>query len=290
MNPYISNVVQTTLSDLNRQREIQRQTDNAKAVAAGAFGGSRQAVVDAETNRALLDTSARTAADLYKSGYDTASGLLVGDLDRNLNAAQSNQNADLSIVGQNAGYSQAASLANQDVAYKRSLADAGYAQEAGLSNQKIDYSAAERDALLAQEAAANNQAALQEAGKTNYAGLLDAQKANQAAGLTANSTAADAAATLTAAGQTQQQMATAQAEAVTKAGLLEQGVDQSTLDAQYQEFLRKIGYPREQLDVLQSSTGQLVKTEAKPQTGLFDVAGKGLAAYGSAVAGGLLKG
>lgn len=135
MNPYLRNVLDTTLADLNRQREIQRQTDNSRAVAAGAFGGSRQAVVDAETNRALLDTSARTAADIYSKGYDSATGLMTNDANR-LQAGQiANQATDLTAANANAGFAQQAALANQGVQYNTSLQNAELAQAAALANQ-----------------------------------------------------------------------------------------------------------------------------------------------------------
>ena len=52
-NPFESQVVQNTLGDIERQRQMSLNQTGAKATAAGAFGGSRQGVMEAETNRAF---------------------------------------------------------------------------------------------------------------------------------------------------------------------------------------------------------------------------------------------
>ena len=44
----------------------------AQAGAANAFGGSRQGIAEAETNRAFADQAARTASGLRQTGYQNA--------------------------------------------------------------------------------------------------------------------------------------------------------------------------------------------------------------------------
>ena len=72
MNPYEDAVVQQALADVRRQGDIAQTQADAQGVAAGAFGGSRQGVQRAEMGRNLLDTQARTAANLRSSGYQSA--------------------------------------------------------------------------------------------------------------------------------------------------------------------------------------------------------------------------
>jgi uncharacterized phage infection (PIP) family protein YhgE len=55
MSPYIQNALNVQLQEMNRQAEIQGAQRNAQAVASGAFGGSRQALTNAEANRNLID-------------------------------------------------------------------------------------------------------------------------------------------------------------------------------------------------------------------------------------------
>jgi hypothetical protein len=72
MNPYTQQVVDTTMGDLERQRQMQMNTLGAQASAAGAFGGSRQGVAEALTNEAFARQGAQTAAQLRQQGFGTA--------------------------------------------------------------------------------------------------------------------------------------------------------------------------------------------------------------------------
>ena len=71
-NPYENQVVNQSLSDIERSRLMQQNTGGAQAGAANAFGGSRHGIAEAETNRAFADQSARTASGLRQSGYQNA--------------------------------------------------------------------------------------------------------------------------------------------------------------------------------------------------------------------------
>ena len=51
MSPYLDKVAGSTMNQLERQRQIALTGNNAAATAAGAYGGSRHGIVDAETNR-----------------------------------------------------------------------------------------------------------------------------------------------------------------------------------------------------------------------------------------------
>lgn len=54
MSPYMQNVVDIQKREAARDADIARTQRNAQAVKAGAFGGSRQAIMDAEANRNLM--------------------------------------------------------------------------------------------------------------------------------------------------------------------------------------------------------------------------------------------
>lgn len=51
MSPYIQNALQPTLQEMQRQYGITGQQERSKAAAAGAFGGTRQALMQAENER-----------------------------------------------------------------------------------------------------------------------------------------------------------------------------------------------------------------------------------------------
>jgi hypothetical protein len=88
-NPFQSSVIDTTMQELNRQNNIAQTGRDAQAVGAGAFGGSRRGVVDAEAARGFQDVQARTLAQLNSQNYGQALG-----------AAQ-NQNQLLGAAGGN---------------------------------------------------------------------------------------------------------------------------------------------------------------------------------------------
>lgn len=68
MNPYINASLDPQLKELQRQARINSMADADKLTQAGAYGGSRQAILQGEQNRNLLDKS----QDLIGQGYNTA--------------------------------------------------------------------------------------------------------------------------------------------------------------------------------------------------------------------------
>ncbi len=72
MDPYKAQVVDAAMDRINREGAKRRQGDAAKAISAGAFGGSRAGVQAAETERAIEETKQNTVANLMSQGYDKA--------------------------------------------------------------------------------------------------------------------------------------------------------------------------------------------------------------------------
>jgi hypothetical protein len=72
MNPYIQNVLQPQLEELRRQSQIQQMQNASRMTKAGAFGGGRQAIMDAELQRNLLNTMGTTIGQGYATAYDKA--------------------------------------------------------------------------------------------------------------------------------------------------------------------------------------------------------------------------
>jgi hypothetical protein len=93
MSPYTQNVIDASMRDLARQRDITLNEMGAAATRAGAFGGSRQGVAEAETQRAFAETAADTAARLREAGYSQAAGLAQADLAQRMAAAQGGMGA-----------------------------------------------------------------------------------------------------------------------------------------------------------------------------------------------------
>lgn len=72
MNPYLSAVLSPQLAELQRQAQIAQMGTASKLTGAGAFGGSRQAIMDAETQRNLLQEMNKAIGSGYASAYDRA--------------------------------------------------------------------------------------------------------------------------------------------------------------------------------------------------------------------------
>ena len=89
-NPYEQQVVQGTLADIERQRQISQQAQQTRAVGAKAFGGSRQAVAESLANEDYTRRSAEIAAQLRSAGFTTAAGLGQTDAARAMEAARAN--------------------------------------------------------------------------------------------------------------------------------------------------------------------------------------------------------
>jgi hypothetical protein len=72
MNPYLEAVLSPQLAELRRQNDITNMNTNAKLTQAGAFGGGRQAIMNAENNRNLMQEMNKTVGQGYANAYDKA--------------------------------------------------------------------------------------------------------------------------------------------------------------------------------------------------------------------------
>jgi len=72
INPFIDTALDPQIADMRRQSEIQRIQEVGRLGQAGAYGGGRQAVMEAERNRGLLDRIARTRGQAQLQAYEDA--------------------------------------------------------------------------------------------------------------------------------------------------------------------------------------------------------------------------
>jgi len=134
MNPYESQVVGQTLSDLERARQMQQNVLGAQAGAAGAYGGSRMGVAEAETNRAFAEQAARTAGQLRQAGFTQAQQAAQQDIASRMQAALANQQAGLQAGMTSAQLQQQANLANQQAMQQAGM----FGAEAGMEAQRLN--------------------------------------------------------------------------------------------------------------------------------------------------------
>ncbi|PGH59466.1 hypothetical protein CRT60_00340 [Azospirillum palustre] len=143
-NPYTQSVIDTTLNTLSRQNDILRNQSNARAAAAGAFGGSRQAVMNSEGDRNYLDQVASTTAQLNNQKFAQAQAAISADQTRALQADAANQGMDWNTANTNAGYDWNASALNANQGMQAALAN----QSAGLQGTGQQLTAAQLLAAL----------------------------------------------------------------------------------------------------------------------------------------------
>lgn len=115
-NPYETQVVQNTLGDLDRQRQIEANQLAAQATARGAFGGSRDALMQSELSRNYGQQAANTSAQLRQAGFQNAQQMAGQDIGYGLQGSQNRQQA-ASTLGQlsNLGFGMGTELQNQSM-------------------------------------------------------------------------------------------------------------------------------------------------------------------------------
>ena len=180
-NPFENQVVQGTLADIERQRQLSQQAQQSRAIGAKAFGGSRQAVAESIANEDYMRQAANTAAQLRSAGFSTAANLGQTDAARALQAQMANQGVDLTLEQANAQLRQGGLLANQAAANQAMQFGAGASNQANLANQAAMNQMAQFNAGLAQQAALANQSAFAQAAglRQNAIGQLGALGAQQ---------------------------------------------------------------------------------------------------------------
>jgi hypothetical protein len=142
MNPYTQAVTQQGLQDINRSRQLQQQQTAAQATAAKAFGGSRQGVAEAETNRAFDENALRFIGQQNAQAFQAAQAGAESDLARQQQAILANQQAGLQANQQRlSAAGQVANIAGQGqqmgFAGANQLAQQGLLQQ-GFTQQQID--------------------------------------------------------------------------------------------------------------------------------------------------------
>jgi hypothetical protein len=81
-SPFLSQVAGGMVDESNRGRNLQVMGDEDKALAAGAYGGSRHGVMDALTTRSYNDTLQKNVGSLLNTGFQSAVGYGMQDAQR----------------------------------------------------------------------------------------------------------------------------------------------------------------------------------------------------------------
>lgn len=91
MNPYLQASLDPQLRELQRQSDIARVADAGRLTKAGAFGGSRQAIMESEGRRNLLDKQQDVLGTGYATAYDKAMQQFNADQGRSMDAQKATE-------------------------------------------------------------------------------------------------------------------------------------------------------------------------------------------------------
>jgi hypothetical protein len=184
MSPYMQNVVDIQKREANRDYQQQLNQLNAQSVQAGAFGGSRQAIQQAEAARnqatRLGDIEAKGLQEAYASGM----GQFTNEQGQQLQAGQANLSAAQQTTLANQAAQIQAMMANQGMDYNTAVQN--LQAQLGIQNTQAgqDLQAALANQQIQQQTQGANMAAQNQAQQAYVQQALQAAQANQGAALT----------------------------------------------------------------------------------------------------------
>jgi hypothetical protein len=280
MSPYQQNVVDVQKAEAMRDAQKQLVGANLGSSRQGTYGGARNALMESEANRNLQTQMGNIQATGSQNAFQNAQQQFNTQNAQQQAANQANLQAALGVQQLGSGQSLEAQKFNQANNQQTQLAN----QQAQLGVQQLS-SGQNMQAQLA------NQAAQQATGQANLQAQLgiqqlgagqnmEAQRANQSAQLQRAAGLGQLGQTYGTLGQglgyqgaLQQQADIARAAALGAYGGTERQVAQQQLDAQYQDQMRALGYPEEQLSNMSNvlrgvplgdAYGTQVTTQAPP--------------------------
>jgi len=209
-SPYQQQVIDVALGDIQRQADIAQQQAQERSIRAGAFGGSRSALLEAEAARPYAEQAARTVAGLRQAGFEQAQRAAEADIARQQQLGMFGAEQAQQRALQQASLQQQAGLLGAEQAQQRALQQAQLQQQAGLAGQGIQ----------AQMAQFTPQFQLQ--AQQQRAGLLGGISAEQMRRL----------------------------GLLGGIGTQQQALQQAALEVPYQEFQRALAYGPQQLGLL----------------------------------------
>ena len=126
INPYVQTALNPQIEEARRQSEIENLKNKAAATRAGAYGGSRQALMESEAQRNLLQNLANITGQGYQKAYDVGA--------QQFNTEQGRQQAAVDAARsyglQGLSAQQQAGAAQRDIEQQGITADYGQFQEA----------------------------------------------------------------------------------------------------------------------------------------------------------------
>lgn len=263
MSPYMKNVVAAQQALQAEEAGQQRSALRGQQIAAGAFGGDRGGIAQANLARQQSLANQATLSNLLQGGYGQALGAFQQQQGTRLAAEQANRAAQQfgsqqaaalgqQLFGQNlAAGSQLANIGQalfgQNISQGQALAALGqqlYGQRMGGAQAAAGIGT-NLAAMKAQEAALQQQAAQGKFGQAAQEAALQ-----QAASQNVYNMATQGGMNYANLGLAGQAAALQAAQAQLGAGQIEQQTEQAAKSAMYNQFLQQQGYPYQQVGFL----------------------------------------
>ena len=299
MSPYMANVLDIQNKELERQAGIAGTQRGAQAARAGAFGGSRQGIENAEAQRNLAMMKNANTAQGMQQAYGQAMQQFNAEQGYGLQGQIANQQAGLTVGQQNLGANlgvqqlktqtgtqvELANLANKQ---QTELANQALKGQYGLTQGQFDQGANMQTSAQAQQTALANAAAKNAAAQFGAGqNLASAQTAAQY-GLAANQLSLQAAGQLGALGSQELQAQQGIYGLQNQVGAQQQGLEQQKLNQAMQDYANEQQYPLMQLGTMsnmlrglpmQAQTTQQYQAQPNVLTQAIGAAGTGAALY-----------
>jgi len=250
MNPYQQQVVDVQTQEARRQADIAKAARGLGSINRGTFGGGRQALMEAEADRALATQLGQIQATGSQQAYQQGQQAFTQDQARRLQADQANQGAGL----QAQGLRQGSQKANQATYLQADMAN----QAADLQMQGMQQTGDQFGADLSKQ--------------LGLAGLQGQLTGGQALGQM---------------GALDQQTDLQRIQALAASGAEQQAMDQEYLNAAQQKYLEDANAQRAMLEyqsnILRGTAGALGSTQtqyAAAPSMASQIGGLGLAGLG----------
>ena len=183
MSPYMQSVVGIQQREAQRAADVATTGRRGEQTRAGAFGGSRAAIMDAEAARNLATQQGDIQAQGSQEAYKQAQQQFNTEQAQKLQAQQSNQQAGLTVgkenLAANLGVQQ---LGEGQINLQTKLANLNNEQQSAVQNEANRLQAQGLTAGQAMQAALANQGVQQQTGMANLANRQEAERQNQAVG------------------------------------------------------------------------------------------------------------
>ena len=176
MSPYMQDVVEQQQREAIRQSGIAGTQLAGQATQAGAFGGSRYGLQEAERQRNLATQLGQIQATGSQAAFQQAQQQFNQEQQARLQAQQANQQAGLTVGGQNLAAQLGVQQLGTQTGLQTALANLTNQQQAAVQNQAAQLQASGMNAQQAMQAALANQQAGLTVGQQNLGAQLGIQQ------------------------------------------------------------------------------------------------------------------